>query len=131
MNILFLHQNFPGQFVHLAQRLRRDPANQVLAVTDSANPRPPFVTEARYTFTPKHAGRPHRLAQSFAGRVARGEAAAVAMRELRDKGFVPDVVIGHLGWGETLFVKDTRAARACYDAMPDRWAGKKGFSEVL
>jgi glycosyltransferase involved in cell wall biosynthesis len=106
MKILFLHQNFPGQFVHLAQSLRRDPANEVCAVTDAVNPRRPFVTEARYTFTPERAGRPHRLARSFAGRVARGEAAAVAMRELRDKGFEPDVVIGHLGWGETLFVKD-------------------------
>lgn len=28
------------------------------------------------------------------------------MRRLRDEGFVPDIVIGHLGWGETLFVKD-------------------------
>ncbi len=106
MKILFLHQNFPGQFVHLAQSLRRDPANEVWAITDATNPRPPFVTQARYGFTPERAGRPHRLAQSFAGRVARGEAAAVAMRGLRDKGFVPDVVIGHLGWGETLFVKD-------------------------
>jgi glycosyltransferase involved in cell wall biosynthesis len=106
MKILFLHQNFPGQFLHLAQSLRRDPANEVYAVTDASNPRPTFVNEARYAFVPGRAGRPHRLAESFASRVARGEAAAVAMRELRDRGLVPDVVIGHLGWGETLFVKD-------------------------
>ena len=106
MNILFLHQNFPGQFLHIAQHLRRDPAHDVRAVTDAANPRTPFVAEVRYSFEAAHAGRSHRLAQSFASRVARGEAAAVAMRELRDGGFVPDIVIGHLGWGETLFVKD-------------------------
>lgn len=26
--------------------------------------------------------------------------------ELRSEGFVPDIIIGHPGWGETLFVKD-------------------------
>jgi glycosyltransferase involved in cell wall biosynthesis len=35
-------------------------------------------------------------------------AAAVAdlCRDLRSKGFRPDLIVGHSGWGETLFVKD-------------------------
>ena len=27
-------------------------------------------------------------------------------RKLRDEGFTPDLVVGHSGWGETLFIKD-------------------------
>lgn len=33
MKILFVHQNFPGQFVHLAPALALDPQNTVVALT--------------------------------------------------------------------------------------------------
>ena len=32
MNILFVHQNFPGQFRHVALALGRDPAQRVVLV---------------------------------------------------------------------------------------------------
>ncbi len=38
--------------------------------------------------------------------MVRGEAAARAALALRTEGFSPDVICGHPGWGETLFVKD-------------------------
>jgi glycosyltransferase involved in cell wall biosynthesis len=31
---------------------------------------------------------------------------AVEAERLREKGFTPDVMLGHFGWGETLFLKD-------------------------
>jgi hypothetical protein len=37
MNILFIHQNFPGQFKHLAPALAIDPQNTVLALTMRKN----------------------------------------------------------------------------------------------
>ena len=33
MNVLFIHQNFPGQFKHLAPALAAEPGNRVLALT--------------------------------------------------------------------------------------------------
>jgi glycosyltransferase involved in cell wall biosynthesis len=35
-----------------------------------------------------------------------GANAAEACRGLREQGFRPDLIIGHSGWGETLFIKD-------------------------
>ncbi len=40
------------------------------------------------------------------GKVTRGESAALAMQDLQRKGFVPDIVVAHPGWGEALFAKD-------------------------
>jgi len=33
MNILFVHQNMPGQFKHLAPRLAANPKNKVAFIT--------------------------------------------------------------------------------------------------
>ena len=38
MKILFVHQNFPGQFMHLAPALAADPQNTVVALTMQSTP---------------------------------------------------------------------------------------------
>ena len=38
--------------------------------------------------------------------VLNGQAVAKVLEALKQKGVKPDVIIGHLGWGETLFAKD-------------------------
>ena len=99
------HQNFPGQFVNIAEAL--NPAgHDVVAITDARNAQPDLIGTVRCAFEEARAGTPHPLAALYASRVARGAAAASATADLRGEGFVPDVVIGHPGWGETLFVKD-------------------------
>ncbi len=46
------------------------------------------------------------MARDFEVKLLRGMACAQAMQQLADKGFVPDLVIAHPGWGEALFCKD-------------------------
>lgn len=106
MRILFLHQNFPGQFGHLAKALHRQPGNEVVAIADAANPRPIVVPTLRYTFDAGKLPAVPGVARTFLANAARGEVAAGAMRQLAGKGFTPDVVVGHPGWGETYFVRD-------------------------
>jgi glycosyltransferase involved in cell wall biosynthesis len=106
MRVLFLHQNFPGQFLHIARELQSVAANDVRAITDAANQRPDLVPTRRYRLDGRIIEANHPLAAHFASRVARGETAAREMQALRQDGFVPDIVVGHPGWGETLFVKD-------------------------
>ncbi len=106
MNILFVHQNFPGQFLHLAPALAAR-GHEVRALTDAANTRPSPVPVIRY----RHRAQPPdpaatRLGRSYTQMSDRGTTVARAARSLRQKGHVPDVVVGHSGWGETLFLKE-------------------------
>lgn len=105
MKILFVHQNFPGQFPHLAPALQRR-GHEVLALTTEANNRPSPVPVVKYR-TPEPVEMNSRLTQMYADVSERGLRAARAARQLRDeKGYVPDVIFGHSGWGETLFLKE-------------------------
>jgi Glycosyl transferase family 4 group len=107
MNILFVHQNFPGQFVHLAPALAQR-GHAVAALTVETNRQASAVRVARYRLEARKFDRATlRLGTTFAEHAHRGEAVARAAYALRNQhGMVPDVVFGHLGWGETLFLKD-------------------------
>ena len=107
MKILFVHQNFPGQFLHLAPALV-ERGHDVVALTDESNMRLSAITTYRYR---KPDGRPDpqvaRLGTTFVEMTNRGHRAARAARLLRDRhGYSPDVVFGHGGWGETLFLRE-------------------------
>lgn len=107
MKILFVHQNFPGQFLHLAPALVAR-GHQVAALTDEGNTRTSPILTHRYR---KPEPRPDptvaRLGTTFTEMTNRGWRAARAARQLRERhGYVPDVVFGHGGWGETLFLRE-------------------------
>lgn len=106
MNILFIHQNFPGQFVHLAADLAQEAGNKVVALTMRANPAPAGVTVRPYTLLRNPAPESHALLREEEAKVLRAEACAAAAFQLKREGFVPDLVVAHPGWGEALFIKD-------------------------
>ncbi|MCE2947835.1 MAG: glycosyltransferase [bacterium] len=110
MKVLFVHQNFPGQFGRLAAKLVADPSNQVVAIGESdlmrARGPVPGVTAIGYP-KPRGGGKEtHHYLRRFEGDVRRGQAAVRAAMDLKKKGFVPDVIYGNPGWGEMLFLKD-------------------------
>ena len=106
MDILFVHQNFPGQFIHLARALKERPSLRLAVVTHKGNEQQDFLRTARYGWEPKRAGKPDPVAANYTLRASRGRMAAKAMMALRERGINPKLIIGHLGWGETLFAKD-------------------------
>ncbi len=104
MKILLLHQNFPGQFLHLAPALAAR-GHEVVALTTEDNKRPSPVPVYRYRTPPLSDIKG--LGATYAAAAERGSVAARAAAQLqRDKGFRPDVVFGHAGWGETLFLRE-------------------------
>jgi glycosyltransferase involved in cell wall biosynthesis len=106
LRILFIHRNFPGQFRHLATALKQR-GHDVLALTDVVNKQAATVQVTHYTLpTNAGAGGVPPLATTFVENITRGEAAAAAMVRLKADGFVPDLIIGACGWGETLFCRD-------------------------
>ena len=106
MRVLFLHQNFPGQFLQVAIALRQQSGHELLALVPTGHDRPQIIPVRTYPFDPRHARTNVSLARHYTDRVARGAAVAKVLRTLQEEGFTPDLVVGHGGWGETLFVRD-------------------------
>ena len=106
MRILFVHQNFPGQFPHLAPALSAR-GHDITALTAAGNKRPSPVPVVYYAYQKPNFDRSiSRHVGNFAERAERGAAVAAAAEKLRAKGYLPDIVIGHFGWGETLYLKN-------------------------
>lgn len=107
MNVLFIHQNFPGQFRHLAGHLAADPGNRVLAICQPHAPRHPKVPNT-LVYRPARKPGPdtHHYLRSLEDGILNGQAVAKVLLKLRKAGFTPDIVIAHPGWGEALYVKD-------------------------
>lgn len=102
--ILFIHQNFPGQFRHIAPALaNRGHQVHALAITGQATP---GVSLHSYRPSKGSSTSIHPLASEFETKVIRAEACGQAMLQLKANGVMPDLVIAHPGWGEALFVKD-------------------------
>lgn len=104
MKILFVHQNFPGQFLHLAPALAAR-GHEVRALTAERNQRKSSVPTYRYRNPPDVTV--EGIARTYADMAGRGLIVARAADQMSAKtGFVPDVVFGHGGWGETLFLRE-------------------------
>ena len=107
MKILLVHQNFPGQFPHLAPELAKR-GHECLALTDHGNNRVSPIPVVRY----KHEPAPvdpaaTRLGRNYTLMSDRGVTVARAALQMRNvQGYIPDVILGHSGWGETLFLKE-------------------------
>ncbi|MEA4836639.1 MAG: glycosyltransferase family 4 protein [Anaeromusa sp.] len=107
MNILFVHQSFPGQFINAVLALAAQPGNRVVFLTQEGSkldlPQVQKVTfkQARYA-----AESTHPYLRNAENAVLQGQAAYRAGLALKQQGFVPDVIYGHAGFGATMYMKD-------------------------
>lgn len=110
MKILLIHQNFPGQYLHLAQHLRNIGGHEIVGLGEAKNIKARGVIKGITTIgypTPEGAGaKTHPYLHTTESSIRRGQAVARSMLDLKKKGFIPDVVCVHPGWGEGLFVRD-------------------------
>ena len=106
MRILFLHQNFPGQFKHLAPALAVA-GHEVVALPMRRGGPSIWQGVRVLPYWPARGSAPgvHPWLTDLETKAVRAEACARHMMRLRDAGFVPDVVVAHPGWGEGLGVK--------------------------
>jgi glycosyltransferase involved in cell wall biosynthesis len=116
MKILFIHQNFPAQFSHLAKHLVKTGGHELLALKQPPSSTFEGVGVAAYKFLHQSEANTHPLLKEMEAKVLRGEAVAEAARRLKAKGYTPDVIVAHPGWGEVLFIKDVwpEAKLICY-----------------
>jgi len=105
LNILFVHQNMPAQFKHLAPALAAQ-GHRVVFLSRRDAPVPRGVKVAVYPEPAPAGEKTHGYVRTFEGAVRYGQQVARALIQLGRQGFVPAVVVGHPGWGEMLFVRD-------------------------
>mgnify|MGYP006275851659 CR=1 FL=1 len=111
VQILLVHQGFPGQFVHLLPRLLAR-GDQVAGIGLASNKlAAPLVKHPGFLWRPYRPDRGngqgvHPLAVETESKVLRASWVAQVAEGLRRDGWCPDLVIGHSGWGELLFLDD-------------------------
>jgi glycosyltransferase involved in cell wall biosynthesis len=102
MKILFVHNNFPGQYRHLAGALARDRNNELFAVGSSTARPFEGVRLLKYDMRNVDVSGSHPFARRFELESNRAEHVLYALSSLAETGFRPEVILAHPGWGETL-----------------------------
>ena len=107
MNILFIHQNFPGQFKSLVPALL-DKGHDISVLTTSNLTNYSIKNIKVYNYKIKRVSTKgiHPWLIDFETKIIRGEACALAAKELKSNGYCPDVIVAHHGWGESMFLKE-------------------------
>lgn len=104
---LFIHQNFPGQFLHLAPALAAAGHEVRAASMRKGTPRQwQGVQILPYAVTHKPLRQQHPWLVDMETKLLRGQACLEVMLALQRQGWTPDVVVAHPGWGESLFVRE-------------------------
>ena len=106
MKILFIHQKGPSQYKRLARYFNARQDCDIRLLTH------PGVTEGmelpRIEYEPARAPaeKTHWYIRNLESHILNGQAVVQAVHKMEQQGFRPDIIMGHSGWGETLYLKD-------------------------
>ncbi len=106
MDILFLHQNTPGQFRYLVQALAAEGKHRIVFIGKRRDVSIKGVKVLAYDNPKPAAAEAHPYTRTLETAVRHGQQVARMCMQLKGEGFRPRLIIGHSGWGETLFVRD-------------------------
>ncbi len=106
MRYLFVHQNFPGQFVHLLRHLIAQKRHDIVFISEDNPNRMDGVRRLIYGKPPDLGKSTFPTAAEFELATLRAHAVTLVARQVDRLGFKPDIVIGHHGWGELLDIRD-------------------------
>lgn len=106
MKILFVHPNMPGQYRNLCQLAAQDPNNQVVFLTKACNVKIPGVHKLEYKPARGPVASTHRYILGLERSVLVGQETWRVCKQAQADGFKPDVIVGHPGWGDMLYLKD-------------------------
>ena len=107
MRLLLIHQNFPGQFRRMAPLWAKYPHWDVLGL---GRKRSQGMSDIKWVGYDLHRepdpSKQHPYLVSMESAVLHGQATARALLQLKQKGYTPDTILAHPGWGETLYARD-------------------------
>jgi len=106
LKFLFVHQNFPGQFLHITRHLVTMQAHEIVFITEPNVNLIDGVRKVPYMKPRPSSPETHVAARELDAAVRRAEIVAHTANSLKQLDFTPDIVIGHQGWGEMLNLPD-------------------------
>ena len=108
MKFIFIHQNFPAQYVHLAPKLV-SLGHHCIAIGNNHIKESKSITTIKYSINSSKkysSANLHPWTIDIQTKFLRAEAVAKKLLKIKKQGFIPDLIIGHSGWGELIAVKD-------------------------
>jgi len=104
-NILFVHNNFPAQFGFVAEAATARGHTVAAVASPTGRPLPGMAMEK---WEAERSSSREILKEAIRAEadLIRAEAAAKAAIRLKQRGFEPDLIVGHPGWGETLYLRE-------------------------
>ena len=99
MNIVLIHPSAPGQFEFLIPFLARDPSLCLAVVCRRLCQQMP--SGVRVMPCPVNT----EDASAIEGCAREAAAVSIALKKLEAEGFIPDVIVGHTGWGSLMYAK--------------------------
>ena len=110
MRILFVHCNYPAQFRHLSRHFAEQLEHQVVFLSQNKEwtaQEHGSIQQARYQLGRDPQGQLcHPYLRRFETAVLHGQAALRTALRLKQQGFHPDLIVGHSGFGNTLYLKE-------------------------
>lgn len=110
MEVLFVHPNFPGQFRRVAAALAQMPGYHVVGMGDESWMQDVDPLEGvpviKYPAPDSSSDETHPFVRPFDEAVRRGQQVVRSLTEHKKRGFEPDVIFAHPGWGDALFLRD-------------------------
>ena len=106
MKILFMHNNFPGQYHRIASYLRNKPNIKMVATTLESNKQQYNMPDIRYKPHRDPSNSTHPAVFYTEKATIMGQAAFSALLKAREKGMRPDIIMSHSGWGASMFLRD-------------------------
>jgi glycosyltransferase involved in cell wall biosynthesis len=104
MRILYVHQNFPAQFGHIASHLANTLKWECSFVSETPAGTVGGVEKIQYKLAGGATQQNHFCSRTFENTIWHCDAVYQAMKAR--KGYKPDLIVGHSGFGSTLFLRE-------------------------
>ena len=104
MHVLFVHQNFPAQFGHIARYLVGQRQWRCTFLSETPTGEVGGIEKIQYRTTGGATANTHFCSRTFENTVWHCDAIYNVLRERSD--IRPDLIVGHSGFGSTLFLRE-------------------------
>ena len=106
IRILFIHPNFPGQFKYVLNELCRVKNVELAYITRNQNAQMEGVNIKTYQQPSVSSDGVNRYLRIPNVNLSEAQEVTRQAVRLKSEGFIPNVIVGHIGWGGTSFMKD-------------------------